>query len=584
MTTPLLPVPLFRAFDSAGLPLAGGLLYTYAANTLTPKNTYSDAAGVQPNTNPVVLDSTGSATIRLIGGDAYKFVLKDSQGTTQWTVDYYQSNYLTQADVAILLNPQTPIEISIGVTPTNYAYPAGHFNRYGNNTTPGTSDMTTALQNAYLQLANGGAPLTANAETYLITDTAFTITATQYRATIAGISQRTIILNKASAGKPTIKITGGQYFDISGLVLIGAAAFPNIGIELVKDGSSTRCGNGKISKIVCQTNGGGIHIQDTNTVVIEDYAYWPSGGSAFGGTIDTNGQPYGILADGTGAVNSVYLKNINISGLNTVANGGCGIKIDGSSSVSYFQDWKIDGLNCETGPVATRRALWFRHADAAILENCFTENMQVLFDDGCVYCNVQLQAGASGTLVLDGTQALGGNSFFTIHDCSGKSFTADSANAMICQINNTWAVSPGDSDSSVQKIRLSTRTTGSVLEPDVLGAAGLQSQKYITSARVTVTYSGTMNVDASAGNSFVITVTDNRAMVVNVVNPSDGQRITITVKVAAGAIGTFTWNANIKMTSWTNPANGFNRVLDIEYDSTDAVWRQVYQSTADIPN
>lgn len=87
-TTPFLPVPVFRAFDSANLPLAGGLLYTYAAGTSTPLATYSDAAGVVPNANPVVLDSTGTATVRL-GASAYKFVLKDSGGTTQWTADNY---------------------------------------------------------------------------------------------------------------------------------------------------------------------------------------------------------------------------------------------------------------------------------------------------------------------------------------------------------------------------------------------------------------------------------------------------------------------------------------------------------------
>ena len=88
MTAPYLPFPVFRGLTTAGLPLAGGLLYTYAAGTSTPQATYG-ADGVTTNANPVVLDTTGTATIRLQPNLGYKFILKDSGGTTQWTVDNY---------------------------------------------------------------------------------------------------------------------------------------------------------------------------------------------------------------------------------------------------------------------------------------------------------------------------------------------------------------------------------------------------------------------------------------------------------------------------------------------------------------
>ena len=41
----------------------------------------------------------------------------------------------------------TPAELAAGVTPVNYAYPPGVADRFGTNTTPGTTDMTTALVN-----------------------------------------------------------------------------------------------------------------------------------------------------------------------------------------------------------------------------------------------------------------------------------------------------------------------------------------------------------------------------------------------------------------------------------------------------
>lgn len=67
-------------FDDDGEPLAGGKLYTYEAGTTTPKATYTDAGGLTPNANPVILDANGRATVFLSG--SYKFTLKDSSDVT----------------------------------------------------------------------------------------------------------------------------------------------------------------------------------------------------------------------------------------------------------------------------------------------------------------------------------------------------------------------------------------------------------------------------------------------------------------------------------------------------------------------
>ena len=77
--------PKFQAFDDDGNPLIGGKLYTYKQGTTTPKETYSDVAGATPNANPVVLDSRGEATVFASG--LYKYVLKDSDDVTLWTLD-----------------------------------------------------------------------------------------------------------------------------------------------------------------------------------------------------------------------------------------------------------------------------------------------------------------------------------------------------------------------------------------------------------------------------------------------------------------------------------------------------------------
>lgn len=81
----LLPNGKQQFENSAGAPLVGGKLYTYDAGTTNPRATYQDAAGTIPNTNPVILDARGEATVFWNG--TYKIILKDASDVTIWTVD-----------------------------------------------------------------------------------------------------------------------------------------------------------------------------------------------------------------------------------------------------------------------------------------------------------------------------------------------------------------------------------------------------------------------------------------------------------------------------------------------------------------
>ena len=64
----------WQFLDNNGNPLAGGLLYTYAAGTTTPQATYTTAAGNVANANPIVLDSAGRVAnqVWLTAGVSYK--------------------------------------------------------------------------------------------------------------------------------------------------------------------------------------------------------------------------------------------------------------------------------------------------------------------------------------------------------------------------------------------------------------------------------------------------------------------------------------------------------------------------------
>ena len=76
-------------FDNNGIPLSGGLIYTYQAGSSTPLATYTDVNGTTANANPIVLNSSGRLDneVWLTYGYNYKFVLKTSAGTTLGTYD-----------------------------------------------------------------------------------------------------------------------------------------------------------------------------------------------------------------------------------------------------------------------------------------------------------------------------------------------------------------------------------------------------------------------------------------------------------------------------------------------------------------
>lgn len=92
--------------DANGVPLAGGFLWSWNSGTSVAAATYHlDTLGnITPNTNPIILDSTGTAEVRLLP-QAYRFRLEDSSHTQIWQIDNVadvgQLAYLN----AVLLNP-----------------------------------------------------------------------------------------------------------------------------------------------------------------------------------------------------------------------------------------------------------------------------------------------------------------------------------------------------------------------------------------------------------------------------------------------------------------------------------------------
>jgi microcystin-dependent protein len=66
-------------FNDSGVPLAGGLIYTYTAGGTTPLVTYTSSTGLTAHPNPIVLDAAGRINeIWIAEGTSYKFIVKTS--------------------------------------------------------------------------------------------------------------------------------------------------------------------------------------------------------------------------------------------------------------------------------------------------------------------------------------------------------------------------------------------------------------------------------------------------------------------------------------------------------------------------
>lgn len=79
--------PKWSFTSTTGAPLANGTVQVYIAGSTTPTNTWQDESLSTLNTNPIVLDSRGSATIWVDPAVVYKFVLSNAGGAVQYTVD-----------------------------------------------------------------------------------------------------------------------------------------------------------------------------------------------------------------------------------------------------------------------------------------------------------------------------------------------------------------------------------------------------------------------------------------------------------------------------------------------------------------
>lgn len=80
--------PYVQLLDADGIPLAGGLLYAYAAGSGTWQKLYTDNLLAVEHPQPIQLDTAGRF-VAYAQNLSYKLVVKKSDGSTWWTQDNY---------------------------------------------------------------------------------------------------------------------------------------------------------------------------------------------------------------------------------------------------------------------------------------------------------------------------------------------------------------------------------------------------------------------------------------------------------------------------------------------------------------
>jgi hypothetical protein len=139
--------------------------------TTTPTDTYTDAALTTPHTNPVIADAAGVfATIYLDPDVVYKLTLDDTNDALIYTEDPIQDQAPPYFEI-------TPAETTSGLVESNLTtrYETLNVLRYGPNTTPGTTDMTTVITDAIAVAAvNGGRVILSGSQIFLSTGNTIT--------------------------------------------------------------------------------------------------------------------------------------------------------------------------------------------------------------------------------------------------------------------------------------------------------------------------------------------------------------------------------------------------------------------------
>lgn len=415
--------PHQQFFDNNGHPLAGGRISTYAAGTLNPLQTYSDINGT-PNTNPIVLDSGGFATIYLASASIYKFVVSNSSGIQQWTQDNIQAasggggppggitsiNGDPNAAQRLIQGPNIAISDTGGGGHTISSYsglPAGVLLA---DNFPG-ADICAKAMAAQAALPTQGGVILFSASSYPPCNSPIAITKANITlqgagmGQIQGLSNGATILNFA-AGVSGITVIGAGYVRIRDMTLLSAStvAGSDNGIYMTN-------GDAPVVENVSVKGFGGIGVWISETT---DFWYlrrvWVDhikgngfewSGVSHGGCSDIN-LGRGIILSAT-AIGGAYAYSINCGVDNvfeeTHASGNAHADYYVNSNYTYFRDIYSEGGGTFTVNAGT---IWNRYDFTLFGQPTIINNAPAFANEW----HIGGDAGATGILPAQNVLAL----------------------------------------------------------------------------------------------------------------------------------------------------------------------------------
>jgi hypothetical protein len=437
-------------FTNSGVPLTGGKLYTYAAGTTTPQETYTTSAGSTAWTNPIILDSagriSGGGEVWLTQNVVYKFLLKDSNDVLIGTYDNVSG--ISDVTLPISSSSVTYLPAGTGAVATTVQaklrqyVSVKDFGAVGN----GVADDTAAIQaalTAHLAVDFGGA-----SNVYKISG-ALTVQSGAFLfgngATIRQVTNVTSMLN--IVGKTNIYIDGLTFDDTGAGYVTNdanphAAIFGGIGTQFV---IITQCKFTKVTYAAIRFAG------SLNITVVDNIIIGPGAATL---PVSTNLRCYGVLFDS--GCNRYICNGNQISGttvgirIEAADNGVCdgnnifsipgqhgfyvGAAVDNltisdnSISIIALQGIKIQAQNTFNDvtniSVVGNSLLTCGDSGITVSNGAGSTSQTAKVSNIVIDSNVLKDIGASGINIQNAIQAIVSNNSIQVCTNSGVSFSA----------------------------------------------------------------------------------------------------------------------------------------------------------------
>lgn len=588
MAVRISPVGRQQFFDNQGRVAAGMKLFTYAATTATKLATFTSSTGGVQNANPIVLDSAGRTPsgLWLTDGTLYKFVLAPANDTDPPTSPIWSEDNINAGDATL-----TSLATSAGAALIGWIYAFSGavastvqnwiswqpVNVFGFMTVAQIADVqartmaldVTAAIQAALDATNTGGEIYFPRGTYKITSTLTvksgqTLTGTS-RGVYSGITGSVLRGNTASLkllqiqkGSAGVLIQNLMFWGSSTTYLASTVAILMQGSSAAGDSAINgvriaNCGFWRWEKAIYggDTAVGGFQV---SSIHIVDCVL---GECLYGAYLDSSNADYWLMDNCTGscAVNGsiIYVNRGGDIGIRNTTGSGADatttafLTINGGSAPIYVE-------RCQAESIKYFLLVNSGGAGARVVMNCCVINGDILFTP----------QGALMFIACDVTNPV-----------------TMSADGRVIDLMSTWtlagALTLNTNSFAVAEIGVNRPSnTSQVLAKFKAGSSV---------ARLLKSQAGTIAIDSRLATEFCLNITAGTAFTVGnpTVEPDTTPRITIQVKNSSGgAMGVITWDTLYKMSAWTNPANGFSRAIDFQYDGTN--WIQISQTGVDVPN